>query len=150
MPQSLSRVYVHIIFSTKHRKNIISADIKNELFSYLGGICRDLKCNALEVGGHQNHIHVLAILNKSVTQVKLMEEIKKSSSKWIKLKGDKFSNFYWQDGYGIFSVNPSEIDIVREYIQNQEAHHKKKSFKDEFIAFLDKYNVEYDERYLWD
>lgn len=82
--------------------------------------------------------------------MKLLEEIKKRSSKWIKTKGFEFSNFYWQDGYAVFSVNPSQIDIVSKYIDNQEEHHKKVSFRDELLAFLKKYDVEYDERYLWD
>lgn len=150
MPQSLSRVYVHITFSTKHRSPIIDSAVENELHAYIGGVCRELKCNALQVGGFTDHIHILALLHKSVTQIKLLEEVKKRSSKWIKIKGINYHNFYWQDGYGIFSVRPSEIDVVKKYIENQKQHHAKKNFKDEFRAFLVKYNVEYDERYVWD
>ena len=150
MPQSLSKVYVHITFSTKNRKNLIDNDIKNKLFEYLGGICKKLECNPVRVSGHKNHIHILCILSKKITQIKLLEEVKKSSSKWIKTQSTKYSNFYWQDGYGIFSVNPYEIDVVEKYIENQEDHHKSKSFQDEYRAFLKKYEVEYDERYVWD
>lgn len=82
--------------------------------------------------------------------MKLLEELKKQSSKWIKTKGKKYLDFYWQNGYGIFSVNPSDIDPVISYIQNQKEHHRTKTFKEEFRAFLKKYNVEYDERYVWD
>ncbi|MEN8121982.1 MAG: IS200/IS605 family transposase [Bacteroidota bacterium] len=150
MPQSLSKVYVHITFSTKNRQNLIDDNIKDKLFEYLGGICKKLECNPVKVGGYKNHVHILCVLSKKITQIKLLEEVKKSSSQWIKTQSSKYSNFYWQDGYGIFSVNPSEIDIVEKYIENQEEHHKKKSFQDEFRAFLKKYEVEYDERYVWD
>ena len=150
MPQSLSKVYVHIIFSTKNRQNLIDDRIENSLYEYLGGICKGLECNPVKVGGHKNHVHLLCLLSRNVAQMKLLEEIKKQSSKWIKTKGQAYSNFYWQDGYGIFSINPTETDKVIDYIQLQQEHHKHKSFQDEFIAFLKKYQVEYDERYIWD
>jgi len=150
MPQSLSKVYVHIIFSTKNRQNLIDDKIENSLYEYLGGICKGLECNPVRVGGHKNHVHLFCLLSRKVAQMKLLEEIKKQSSKWIKTKGQAYSNFYWQDGYGIFSVNPTETDKVIDYIQLQQEHHKHKSFQDEFITFLKKYQVEYDERYIWD
>lgn len=150
MSQSLSQVFVHITFSTKNRKPFIDDEIKPRLFEYLGGICNGLECQALQVGGHDDHIHVLCLLSKKITQIKLMEEVKKSSSKWIKTIDEKYRNFYWQNGYGIFSVNPSETDVVINYIRNQKEHHRKHSFQDEFRAFLKKYRVEYDERYVWD
>ena len=150
MPQSLSKVYVHITFSTKNRQNLIDDSIKVSLYEYIGGICKGLECNPVKVGGHKNHIHVLCILSRKVAQMKLLEEIKKRSSKWVKTKGKSYSNFYWQDGYGIFSINPTETDKVIDYIQEQDKHHKHMSFQDEFRAFLKKYNVKYDERYVWD
>ncbi len=150
MPQSLSKVYVHITFSTKNRQHLIDDNIKIALFEYLGGICKGMECNPVQVGGCKNHIHILCLLSKKHAQIKLLEELKKQSSKWIKTKGTKYHNFYWQDGYGIFSVNPSEVDVVVNYIINQEEHHREKSFKDELRAFLRKYKVDYDERYLWD
>jgi REP element-mobilizing transposase RayT len=120
------------------------------LYEYIGGVCKGLECNPVKVGGHKNHIHVLCILSRKVAQMKLLEEIKKRSSKWIKTKSQSYSNFYWQDGYGIFSINPTEIDKVIDYIKEQDKHHKHMSFQDEFKAFLKKYKVEYDERYIWD
>lgn len=150
MSQSLSQVYVHITFSTKNRAPFIHDEIKPRLFEYLGGICNKLECQVLQVGGHDDHIHILCSLSKKITQIKLLEEIKKSSSKWMKTVGEKYRNFYWQNGYGIFSVNPSETNIVINYIRNQKEHHQKTSFQDEFRAFLKKYSVEYDERYVWD
>lgn len=150
MPQSLSKVYVHITFSTKCRKNLIDQAIETHLYDYLGGVCKALECNPVRVGGHKNHVHILCILSRKITQIKFLEELKKRSSKWIKSQDKKYSNFYWQDGYGIFSVNPSETEVVVNYILNQKEHHKKMSFEDELRAFLKKYDMECDERYLWD
>jgi len=150
MPQALSKVYTHIIFSTKHRKPSIDKTIESDLFDYLGGICKGFECNPVQIGGHKDHVHILCLLSKKVTQVRLVQEVKQRSSKWIKTKGESYSNFYWQKGYGIFSINPSQVDVVARYIQNQEHHHQNMSFKEEFIKFLRKYNIEYDERYVWD
>lgn len=149
MGQSLVKNYLHIVFSTKNRKPLIDEDIENELYSYLAGICNKLECYPIKVGGHTNHVHVLCNLSKKMALVKLMEELKSHSSKWIKTKGDKYSNFYWQDGYGAFSVNPREVEVVVKYIENQKELHRKKSFQEEFVAFLEKYNVEFDEKYVW-
>ncbi|WP_282125794.1 IS200/IS605 family transposase [Marinifilum flexuosum] len=149
MGQSLSKVYVHITFSTKNRQPIIDAEIEKPLYDYMGGICKGLECNPVRIGGYSDHIHILCILSKKITQMKLLEELKKQSSIWIKSKGVKYHDFYWQDGYGIFSVNPSEVELVMNYIDDQKEHHSKKSFKDELRAFLRKYNVDFDERYIW-
>ena len=150
MSQSLSKVYVHITFSTKNMKGLIDEDIESSLYEYIGGICKGMECNPVKIGGHKDHVHILCLLSRKVAQMKLVEEIKKESSKWIKTKGEQYNQFYWQDGYGIFSVNPTEIDKVVDYISKQHEHHKIKSFQDEFRAFLKKYHVEYDERYVWD
>jgi REP element-mobilizing transposase RayT len=150
MPQSLSKVYVHITFSTKNREKRIDEKIEKQLFEYIGGICKQMECNPIKVGGHQDHIHILCLLSRKVAQMTLLENIKKSSSKWIKTQGEEYSGFYWQNGYGIFSVNPTEINVVERYIANQKEHHKKKSFQEEYRAFLKKYNIEFDERYVWD
>jgi REP element-mobilizing transposase RayT len=129
---------------------MIDEAIEEELFKYIGGICKNLECNPIKVGGYRDHIHILCVLSRKIALMKLLEEIKSHSSKWIKTKGDQYKNFYWQRGYGSFSVNPAEIDVVIRYIENQAEHHKKRTFQDEYIAFLKKYNAEYDERYLWD
>lgn len=150
MGQSLNKIYVHLVFSTKLRKPLIADPIKEELFSYLGGICKNLECSPIQVGGHQDHVHILCLLSKKITLMKLVEEVKSHSSKWIKTKGSEFGDFYWQNGYGAFSVNPTELEVVRNYIINQEEHHTRKTFQEEFLAFLKKYNVEYDEKYVWD
>ena len=150
MGQSLVKNYIHIVFSTKHRESLIPDSIELELYNYLGGICNNLECQVVKVGGYKDHIHILCLLSKKITLVKLMEQLKSNSSKWIKTKGNEYSNFYWQDGYGAFSVNPSEIEIVVNYIANQKEHHSKKTFQNEYRAFLKKYRVEYDEKYVWD
>ncbi len=150
MAQSLSKVYVHMVFSTKNRQLLIDDEIKPQLFDYIGGICRSLDCNPVKVGGYNDHVHILCLLSKKITQITLLEQVKKKSSKWIKTKDDKYEHFYWQDGYGIFSVNPYEIQTVVEYIENQNEHHTKKTFQEELRAFLKKYKVDYDEKYVWD
>ena len=150
MGQSLVKNYIHIVFSTKHRQHLIHQSVETELYSYLGGICNNLGCQVIKVGGFTDHIHILCLLSKKITLVKLLEELKSNSSKWIKTKGEAYTNFYWQDGYGAFSVNPSEVEIVINYIVKQKEHHSKKTFQDEYKAFLKKYEVEFDERYVWD
>lgn len=150
MPQSLVKNYIHIVFSTKHRQPIIPTLFENEIHSYLAGICNRLECYPVVAGGYTDHIHILCLLSKKISLAGLMGELKAHSSKWIKTKDASLKNFYWQDGYGAFSVKPSEIDVVKTYIKNQHAHHQKKTFQDEYRTFQKKYNVEYDERYVWD
>ncbi|WP_294301881.1 IS200/IS605 family transposase [uncultured Chryseobacterium sp.] len=150
MPQSLNKIYIHIVFSTKNRAPLISDEIKDDLFKYLGGICKNLECSPIQVGGYRDHVHILCMLSKKITLIKLLEELKSSSSKWIKTLDVKYANFYWQSGYGAFSVNPTEIEVVTNYIQKQEEHHQVKGFQEEYRAFLKKYNIEYNEEYVWD
>ena len=150
MGQSLVKYYIHIIFSTKQRVPLIHPPVEIELYSYLGGICKEMECFPIKIGGHTDHIHILCLLSKKIALMDLLEEVKSHSSKWMKTKGTELNNFYWQNGYGAFSVNPSEIDKVITYIENQKEHHKKKTFQDEYRAFLKKYKVEYDEKYVWD
>lgn len=129
---------------------MIHPPVEKELYNYLGGICNQLDCQTIQVGGYLDHVHILCMLSKKITLMKLIEELKSHSSKWIKTKGVGYQNFYWQSGYGAFSVNPSEIDKIITYITNQHEHHRKKTFQDEYRHFLKKYNVDYDERYVWD
>lgn len=150
MGQSLVKNYIHIVFSTKYRAPLIHPPVEEELHAYLGGICNRLGCPVIKVGGYTDHIHILCMLSKKIALMKLLEELKSHSSKWIKTRGPEYKNFYWQDGYGAFSVNPSQVDIVIRYIANQHKHHSKKDFKNEYRVFLKKYNVEYDERYVWE
>jgi putative transposase len=150
MGQSLVKNYIHIVFSTKHREPLINPQIEAELHSYLGGICNKLECQVIKIGGYTDHIHILCMLSKKIALMTLLEKVKANSSKWIKTKGEEYENFYWQDGDAAFSVNPAEIDAVIAYIANQHKHHNKNSFQNEYRELLKKYEVEYDEKYIWD
>ncbi len=149
MGQSLVKNYIHIVFSTKNHKPMITPFYEEELHSYIGGVCKNLDCQPIKIGGYNDHVHILCMLSKKIALMKLIEEVKSHSSKWMKTKDESLKNFYWQDGYGTFSVNPSEVDTVVAYITNQHNHHRTLSFKEEYRAFLDKYKVDYDERYVW-
>lgn len=150
MGQSLVKNYIHIVFSTKHRQPLIHPPVEEELHAYLGEVCNQLECQVIKIGGYTDHVHVLCRLSKKIALMKLVEEIKSHSSKWIKTKGKGYEDFYWQDGYGTFSVNPAEVDRVIRYIANQHEHHSNKEFKEEYRSILKKHDVEYDERYVWD
>jgi REP element-mobilizing transposase RayT len=148
--QTLVKNYIHIVFSTKDRQQFIIDKIEQELHAYLAGVCKQLDCQPIKIGGFTDHVHILCLLSKKITLVKLLEEVKSHSSKWIKTKGEEFKDFYWQTGYGAFSVNPSEVELAIEYISNQKVWHTKLSFQDEYRAFLNKYKVEFEERFLWE
>ncbi|HSI75064.1 MAG TPA: IS200/IS605 family transposase [Lunatimonas sp.] len=150
MGQSLAQIYIHLIFSTKNRQPLLHSPFEEELHRYIGGICNRKDCIPIKIGGYTDHVHILCKLSKKVTIMNLLEEIKSHSSKWIKTLDKSLENFYWQDGYGAFSINPAQIDAAIKYIANQKEHHKKISFQDEYRAFLRKYHVEYNERYVWD
>jgi len=150
MPQSLSQVYVHIIFSTKHRVNMIDEKIENRLFSYIGSVCKDMSCIPLQIGGYQNHVHILCKLSREVSQSHLVQHIKQYSSKWIKTMDSQYSSFYWQRGYGIFSVDGKHVETLKHYIKNQSEHHQKIDFKKEYLKLLGDHNLRYDPKYVWD
>ncbi len=150
MPQSLSRVFVHIVFSTKHRQPFMDLAIQPRLFAYMARICTEFDCPPVRIGGYYDHVHILCLLSRKTTLADLLEDVKKHSSKWVKTQGEQYANFYWQNGYGAFSVNPKQEGVVCRYIDNQFFHHEKKDFKTEFREFLHQYEVEYDERYVWD
>lgn len=150
MGQSLVKNYIHITFSTKYRQHLIFPPYEEELHKYIATLCKNMECSPIKVGGYVDHIHIFCLLSKKVALMKLLEEVKAHSSKWIKTKDETLRNFYWQDGYGAFSVNPKGVDSVITYITNQHEHHRKVSFQDEFRGLLKKYKVDYDERYVWD
>lgn len=150
MSQSLSRVLVHLIFSTKHRSPILTPEIQIELHPYLAAILDDHDCPSLRVGGVEDHVHLLFGLGRTITIAQVVDTVKTGSSKWLKTKDDRFHDFHWQSGYGAFSVGQSQVDVVIEYIRTQADHHRRISFQDEFRQFLARYQVPYDERYVWD
>ncbi|MFZ1005577.1 MAG: IS200/IS605 family transposase [Candidatus Sulfotelmatobacter sp.] len=148
MAQTLGNVVVHLIFSTKLRKPLIAPDIRSELFAYLGGIVRELRGTALIVNGTCDHVHMLIRIRPAHSIADIARIVKTNSSGWIHQGGH--TEFAWQSGYGVFSVSESSIPAVTKYIAAQEEHHKKHSFQEEFVAFLKKNKVAYDERYIWD
>ncbi len=148
MPQSLARVIIHLVFSTKHRSPVLTEEIRAELHLYLGGVLRNHDCPPIQVGGVEDHVHLLFGLSRTMTIAQVAERVKTSSAKWIKAKWT--GDFAWQGGYGAFSVGVRETDGVVAYIRNQEAHHRKVSFEDELRVLLLEAGVEFDERYLWD
>ncbi len=150
MGQSLVKNYLHIVFSTKHRQPLIQPPYEAELHAYLGGICNKLDCQAIKVGGYTDHVHILCMLSKKIALMKLVEEVKSHSSKWTKTLDPSLQNFYWQDGYAAFSVNPTQVDKVIAYIANQHQHHSQKTYQAEYRQFMKYYRMEYDERYVWD
>ena len=150
MAQSLSQIYVHTVFSTKNRERLLSPAIRRELYLYFITVLKNLECPVLEIGGTDDHIHILCILSKNISASDLVKKAKVPTSTWIKTKGPEFSKFAWQGGYGVFSIGESSMERAVKYIKSQEEHHKKASFQDEFRRFLQKYNVPFDERYVWD
>ena len=150
MPQSLVKILVRVVFSTKNRADLIKPEIENDLFSYIHGIIENNGSKLIIANGTTNHVHFLISLGKKIDIGELVGDIKRDSSSWIKKKGIKFKNFYWQRGYGAFSIGQSQVSDVMKYIAKQKEHHAKQDFKDEFRAILRKYEVEYDERYVWD
>lgn len=149
MAQTLTRILVHVVFSTKQRRNLIVPAIEPDLHSYLGGICRKRESPALAIGGTENHVHLLISLSKNIALSDLMMSLKKDSSKWIKTRGHAFADFRWQDGYGAFSIGESQVDAVTGYIREQKERHKTMTFEDEFVALAKRYGVAFDRRYLW-
>lgn len=149
MGQSLVKNYIHIVFSTKYRNPLIYPPYEYELHNYLDGICRNLECLPIAVGGYTDHIHILCMLSKKIALMNLIERIKSHSSKWMKTKDDSLKNFYWQNGYGVFSVDPKGVNRVAAYINNQHGHHYKKNFQKEYLNLLNKNKVTFDERYIW-
>ena len=150
MPQSLATVFVHLIFSTKHREPFLTPEIRAELFAYMTTIFEGIDCPALAADGVADPIHALFVLSRTARICDVVEELKTSSSKWIKTKGERFENFHWQAGYGAFSIGQSQVQAVKDYIAAQSERHRMLSFQDEFRAFLKRYEVPYDERYVWD
>jgi putative transposase len=150
MTQSLSNVLLHVVFSTKHRHPFIDETIDNELAKYLAGICRGVGCPSHAIGGADDHIHIACSLGRTITISKLVEELKTGSSKWMKTKGPAYAQFAWQNGYGAFSVGQSQLGDLRGYILGQREHHRSRTFQDEFRELLTKYEVAFDEAYVWD
>ena len=151
MSQSKAQIYVHIIFSTKHRKPFLKdKQFRERVHAYLAGICHNQESPSIIVGGIEDHVHILCRLSKNIAPKDLLRELKSESSSWIKSQDPNLDDFYWQGGYAIFSISPSHVDALREYIADQENHHRHESSQDELRRICKKYGVEIDERYIWD
>jgi putative transposase len=150
MSQSLSKMLIHVVSSTKNRQPLFTAAIRPQLYSYIAATLKTHESPALKIGGADDHVHILLALSKNYSLAKLVEEFKKSSSKWLKTKGAEFHEFGWQNGYGGFSVSQSHADEVIRYIETQQEHHRTMTFQEEYREFLRKYQIPFDERYVWD
>ena len=151
VPQSLAKILVHTVFSTKDRRPFFrDKPFRDELHRYLGGILANLDCQPVIVGGVEDHVHLVCALSRTCNAAEMVKELKRGSSLWLKTKGPGLTDFAWQNGYGIFSIGYSQLESVRDYIAGQEAHHRKVSFQDEFRKLLRLYEIEFDERYAWD
>ncbi len=150
MPQSLSLLLIHVIFSVKDRAPMLGVTIRPALHAYLATVARNADCECYRVGGVADHVHLAVRQSRTVTVAKLVEVLKTSSSKWLKSQSPDLTGFSWQRGYGVFSVGPANLDDLRLYIDNQEEHHRTRTFQEEYRNFLTKYGIEYDERYVWD
>ena len=150
MPQSLSKVILHIIFSTKDREPWLNSQVRPRMHAYLATICRDQGAELAHVGGVADHVHIVATLPRTLSQAELIEKIKKASSKWIKTLDGRFRGFFWQRGYGTFSVSPSQLDAVVQYVTSQQEHHRTRTFQQKYRELLRRHGVDFDERYVWD
>ena len=150
MSQSLAKLYVHLVFSTKHREPLLLSPLREKMHAYLATVLKNQDSPAVKVGGTGDHIHILFRLSKNVSLAKIVEEIKTSSSKWVKTLGKGLAHFHWQSGYGAFSIGREEVDAVAEYIAQQETDHRAVSFQEEYRKMLKAHGIDSDERYLWD
>ena len=150
MPQSLSYLLSHVVFSTKDRAPLLDASVRPALFGYLATVARNVDCECYRVGGVEDHVHLAVRISRTLTMANLIEELKTSSSKWIKTQSPALATFAWQRGYGVFSAGPSDLNALLSYIDNQEEHHRTRTFQDEYRDFLNKYGIAFDERYVWE
>jgi len=150
MPQSLSKVILHLVFSTKDREPWLDSNVRSRVHAYLATICRDLGAEFVRIGGVADHVHIVTTLPRTLSQADFIEQIKKASSKWIKRLDALYRGFFWQRGYGAFSVSPSQLEAVLQYIEAQQEHHRTRTFQEEYRELLHRHAVDFDERYVWD
>ncbi len=151
MPQSLAQIYVHLVFSTKNRQPFLKDNaFRERVHAYLVGICDNLDCPSLKIGGVEDHVHLLCRLGRCLQLQDFLRDLKRDSSKWIKQQKPTLAQFHWQSGYGAFSISPSHVKALTRYIEDQEDHHRRESYQDEFRRLCKKYGLSIDERYVWD
>jgi len=150
MSQSLSSVYIHAVFHIKSTSPVIRKQEQEALYAYMGCVLNDLGCPPIMIDGVEDHVHLLCRMSKNIPLSKMIEDVKRHSSRWIKgLDTLHYRHFAWQSGYALFSVSSSLVDKTRRYIANQEEHHRRRTFQEEYMAFLKAYDISFDERYLW-
>jgi len=153
MPQSLAQIYLHLIWSTKDRKPWLKdRELRRRLHAYMTGICANLDCPSLQIGGIEDHVHVLGRFGRGISVADLIRDLKRASTKWVKENAPKLADFHWQSGYGAFSISPGHAPGLTHYIATQEEHHrdKRESYQDELRRLCGIYGLEIDERYVWD
>lgn len=150
MPQSLARNLIHLVFSTKNREPVLAEAVRLPLSAYASAVLRELDSHVIAINAWRDHVHILFTLSKNHSLAQVVMEVKRATSKWIKTQGTGFRKFHWQSGYGAFSIGQSGVEEVKTYIANQAEHHRVKSFEEEFRSFLKRYEIEFDERYVWD
>ena len=150
MAQSLAKLYVHLIFSTKHRQRVLPPEERGDMHAYMAGILQNQESPAIEINSQPDHAHVLFILGRTVTLSSVAGQLKQSSTVWLRQQHADLKSFHWQNGYGAFSVSQSNVHEVRAYIRDQEQHHRTKSFQEEFLTFLQRHDLAFDEQYVWD
>jgi putative transposase len=151
MPQSLARVVLHITFSTKHRRAFLKdVEVCARLHAYMAVVLQELDCEPILINGTEDHVHILCNFSRTITIADLIEAVKTAPSKWMKEQGSQYEEFFWQSGYGVFSVSQSKVEKARRYIAGQEEHHRHVSFQEEFRKLCRKHGIEIDERYVWD
>ena len=150
MPQSFACIHCHLVFSTKDREPLLVPDLTTRLYEYMGGICRNHNDVLVAAGGRPDHVHLIVSFGKQTAAAEAVRIIKSNSSRWIHETFPQLRGFAWQNGYGAFAMSYSSLDDVKRYIHNQDEHHRVRTFKEEFLAMLDKHNLPYDERYIWD
>jgi putative transposase len=149
MANTYKNILIHYIFSTKYHKKLISSDLQERLWAYMGGIARENNMKALAIGGVEDHVHLLLSIPTTLSVAKAIQLIKGGASKWVHDTYPNYKDFNWQEGYGAFSISVSQLTNTISYINTQNKHHRKMSFQEEYIAFLKKHNIIYDERYIW-
>jgi REP element-mobilizing transposase RayT len=150
MPQSLAKIYIHLVFSTRNRERVLADGDGPDLHAYIGGILNGLGCIPLEINTEPDHAHILFISGRTMALSEVVGGVKKSATDWLRARSPRYAGFHWQSGYGAFSVSQSAVATVRNYIRNQREHHRGKPFEDEYRAMLEKHGMEYDERYVWE
>ena len=150
MAGTYTKLYYHLVFSTKNRQPFIAAHMEEQLYKYVSGIIRGIGGTSIEINGMADHIHILTILPPKISVSDALRDIKANSSKWVHESWPELYQFGWQDGFSAFTVSKSQVDPVRQYIRDQKKHHSQSDYKTELIGLLDKHEIEYDERYIWD